>query len=109
MEKRFQNVSNAGHETENSVYLTLALRYFYIYQEIMVNVLVSSFCFIWISMSWVYSYYKYFTLSVQGSTLKSESGVYRRQIMTSKIGPRAERDKNHCYVFWCRKINIVDT
>ena len=29
----------------------------------------SSFCFIWIPMLWVYGHFKYFTLSVRGSTL----------------------------------------
>ena len=36
---------------------------------------------------WVYSHYKYFTLSVRGSTLDVR---YRRQILTSKVSPRAE-------------------
>ena len=44
----------------------------------MINVLVS----------WVYSRYKYFTLSVRGLTLD-----VRRQILTSKVGPRAEKIK----------------
>ena len=38
-------------------------------------------------MLWVYGHYKYFTLSVQGSTLD----VRRRQILTYKVGPLAER------------------
>ena len=44
----------------------------------MINVLVS----------WVYSRYKYFTFSVRGLTLD-----VRRQILTSKVGPRAEKIK----------------
>ena len=59
----------------------------------------SSFSFfrsIWIPMVWVYGHYKYFTLSVRGPTLdvriwRLKSDVYRRQILMSKVGPRAER------------------
>ena len=51
--------------------------------EIIINVSVSSFRFIWIPMLWVYGHYKYFTLSVRGPTL--------RQILTSKVGPRTEK------------------
>ena len=34
-----------------------------------------------------------FTLTVQGPTLKLESDVHRRQILTYKVGPRAVRVK----------------
>ena len=37
--------------------------------EIIKNILVSFYRFIWIHMLWVYSHDKYFTLSVQGSNL----------------------------------------
>ena len=66
--------------TKVSSWLTLkALKYFVLtmetkgfYQfEIIINVFVSSFGFIWIPMVWVYGHYKYFTLSVLESTLKS--------------------------------------
>ena len=60
--------------------------------ESIINVLVSSFCFIWIPMLGVYGHYKYFTLSVRGSTL--DVRIWRgRQILTSKFNPHAERDK----------------
>ena len=36
--------------------------------EFIINVLVSSFCFIWIPMFCVYGHFKYFTLSGRGST-----------------------------------------
>ena len=76
---------------------TKALKYFYtnhgdkrFFQfEFTMNVLVSSFCFIRISTlhyCGVYGHYKYFTLPVQLRTSKSD--VYRRQILTSKVGQR---------------------
>ena len=49
-------------------------------------------------MLWVYDHYM-FTLSVRGLTLDSESDVYRSQILTSKIDPRAERVKALCYIY----------
>ena len=65
--------------------------------EIIINALVSSLRFIWIHMLWVYSHsfflflrsphWKYWRLKT------SESDVFRRQILTSKDGPRAERVK----------------
>ena len=42
----------------------------------------------------VYGHYKYFTLSVRGSTL--ESDVCKRQILTSSVDPRSAR------------VNIID-
>ena len=52
------------------------------------NVLVRSDRFIWIHMSWVYGHY---ILFISLFLWTSESDVYRRQILTSKDGPRAER------------------
>ena len=37
--------------------------------EIIINVSINSFYFIWILMLWVYGHYKYFNFSVQGSLL----------------------------------------
>ena len=51
--------------------------------EIMTNVLVSSFCFIWIPVLWVYDQYNFFNSSSAGA-------VFRRQILTSKDDPSAE-------------------
>ena len=52
----------------------------------------SSFCFIWIPMVWVYGHYKYFTLSLRRPTLDVRIWrLKRRQILMSKVGPRAER------------------
>ena len=62
---------------------------FFFQYEIIINVLVMSFRFIWIPMLWVYGHYTYFTLAVRGSTLD----IYRRLILTSKINPRAVRVK----------------
>ena len=42
---------------------------FFFQFEIIINVSVGSFRFIWIPMLWVYSHYTYFTLSVRGSNL----------------------------------------
>ena len=40
---------------------------------------------------WEAGYIRSLTLSVRGSTLTSESDVWRRQILTYKAGPRTER------------------
>ena len=54
--------------------------------EIIINVLVSSFCFIWIPVLWVYGHYKYLNSFREGKGLYiSESDVYRM------AGFRAER------------------
>ena len=54
--------------------------------EIMTNVLVSSFWFIWIPMLSVYDHYKYFYYYSAGMD-------YRRQILTTKVYPHAVRVK----------------
>ena len=47
-------------------------------------------------MLWPYGHYKLLVLSVRGPTLEPlEPDVYRRPILTSKAGPRAERV--NCY------------
>ena len=58
--------------------------------EITLNVLVSSFRFIWIPMIWVYDQYKYFEYFSGGDRFYTpESDVYRRQILTYKNRSRA--------------------
>ena len=57
--------------------------------EIIINGLISSLRFIWISTLRVYGQYKYFTLSARKPTL--ESDVYRGQILTAYVDPRDER------------------
>ena len=52
--------------------------------EIIINVLVISFWFIWIPMLWVYDHYKYFNSFNAGT-------VFIRQILMHKDGPRTER------------------
>ena len=48
-------------------------------------------------MLWVYGHYKYFLFLQCGDRLyASESDVYRRQILTTKGDPRAERVKAAC-------------
>ena len=75
--------------------------------EIIINVLVSSFRFIWIPMLWVYGHYKYFnSLYVFIRLYTSETDVYRRQILTYKDGPRTEGVKQF-YEYWTRC--IIDT
>ena len=54
-------------------------------------VLVSSFQFIWIPVLWFHDHYKYFTLLVRESSLDVRIWLSRRQILTSKVGSRAER------------------
>ena len=49
------------------------------------------FHFIWIPMSWVYGYYKYFIVLVRGSTLDF------RFILTSMVGSRTERGKKNTF------------
>ena len=59
--------------------------------EIIINVLVSSSRFIVLPMHGVgYGYDKYSNYSSAGSTLTSESDVCSRQILTSKVDPRAK-------------------
>ena len=50
------------------------------------NVLVRSFCFIWMSLLWVYGQYTQLALLVRDQ-------LYRRQILTSKVDPHAESVK----------------
>ena len=58
--------------------------------EIIINVLVSSFRFIWIPMLWVYGHYIFLFLPVRGPTLDVK--IWRLcQIQKCKVGPRAER------------------
>ena len=73
------------------------------------NVLISSFCFICIPILWAYGHYKYITFSVWGSTLDvriwrlqmSDYEVYSLQIMTTKAGPRDEKVN---IVFFFRRV-----
>ena len=54
--------------------------------EIILNGLVSSFRFIWIPMLWVNGHYKY--------SYSYSAGIdFRRQNLTTKVDPRAERVK----------------
>ena len=79
------NPFNAGI----SLYKTLKPTGFFIFE--IINGSFSSFCVIWISM--VYGLYKYFNILQHGDRFyTSESDVYKRQIMTSKDGPRASRN-----------------
>ena len=64
--------------------------------EIIINVLVSSFCFIWISMFWVYDNYNMFNYFSAGT-------VFRRQILTSEDGLRSQKstlDQIPLFVSW---------
>ena len=58
----------------------------FIHFEIIINVLVSSFRFIWIPMLWVCGHYESFHSYSAGID-------FRRQILTSKVDPRAVRVK----------------
>ena len=64
--------------------------------EIIINILVSSFRFIWIPMLWFYGVSKLFISFSAGTVFKrqnlpsTESEVIGRQILTSKDSPRAE-------------------
>ena len=56
------------------------------------NVLIRSFHFILIPMLWAYVCFNYVNYFSAGTVFyTSESDVYRRQILTYKDGPRAER------------------
>ena len=61
--------------------------------KIIRNVLVSSFCFIWISMLWVYGRYKYFYTYSAGFD-------FRRQNLTSKVDPRAVMVKSLAITYY---------
>ena len=72
-------------------YIHQEIKRFFVQFDIIINVLVRFFLFVWILILLVHGYYKYFTISLQGSTLTSESDDHRRQILTSSVGPSAER------------------
>ena len=65
--------------------------------EITINDLVTTFPLFEYLCQGSTGLYKYLTLSVRGPILDVRiwllSEVYRRQILTSKVGPRAERAK----------------
>ena len=61
--------------------------------QLITDVLVRSFRFIWIPILWVYGYYKSITLLVRGSTL--DGRIWRRYTSDSKVDPRAERVNNN--------------
>ena len=60
--------------------------------EIIINVLASSFCFIWIPILWVYGHYKYFYYDSAGID-------FRRQNLTSKVDPRTVRVNVDCILY----------
>ena len=64
--------------------------------EIIINILVRSFRFIWIPLLWVYGQYKYFTLSAC-SARESALDIRIWRLMTS-IDPRALGIK--CVIIW---------
>ena len=60
--------------------------------EIIINVSVSPFWFIWIPMLWVYNHYKY--VYPYSAGIDFSLGIWRIQIPTTKVDPRAVRVKN---------------
>ena len=70
--------------------------------EIIVNVSVSSFRFIWIPILWVYDHYNIYIYSCSAGIdfSRQESDVHRRQILTSKVDPRAVRVKRMTMLTW---------
>ena len=72
--------------------------------EIIINVLVSSSHFFWLPMLWVYGHYNF----IQCFIMTRYYDVYRPQILTSKIGSRAER-VNHktCITKTALLINVL--
>ena len=56
--------------------------------KIVINVLVSSFRFIWIPILWVYGHYKY----LYSYSAEIDFRHHRRQILTSKVDVRAVRN-----------------
>ena len=49
-------------------------------------------------MLWVYDHYKYWFFQCGDRLYKSESDVYRRQILTYKDGPRTEKVKADSFI-----------
>ena len=100
-EEPMQNIKTALNGYMISASTLKALKYFYANHgakgffrfEIIVNVLVGSFRFIWIPILWVYGHYKYF------NPFSAET-VYRRQILPYKDDPRARRVKGELMVYW---------
>ena len=62
--------------------------------EIIINVWVSCFRFIWIPMLWFYGHYKYLILSVRGSTL--DARIWRLQTSDADVKCRSPRWKGSC-------------
>ena len=73
--------------------------------EIIINVLLSYFCFIWIPILWFYGHYKYVTLLVRGLTLDVNrcKGYTAKPFLNRFITPL-----KHCYCEQnvCLNINI---
>ena len=65
--------------------------------KIIMHVLVSSFRFIRIPVLWVYDHYKYYNSFSGERFYTSESDVYRRQCLTHKDDPCAERVKKFAH------------
>ena len=65
--------------------------------EIIINFFASSFRFIWISMLWVCNIRNIFAHNIF-ALLSSESDVYRRQILTTKVHPRAVRVNSYQFI-----------
>ena len=58
--------------------------------EIIINVLVNSFQFIWKPMLWIYDHYKYFYSYSAGIDFRRQD---RRQILTTNVDPYTVRVK----------------
>ena len=75
--------------------------------EIIINVLVSSFWFIWIPMLWVYNHYKMFTLTARGWFL--DVRIWRLQTSDSvvqSISPRCKCLKRF-FLYICTGLLLV--
>ena len=78
--------------------------------KIIIRIVVSSFCFIWIPMLWVHGHYKYFISFGAGNDFRRQSitsTLYRRQILTINVDPRTVRANlsneisgSTCYIFY---------
>ena len=72
--------------------------HFFIWNHLIINVLVSSSRFIWVPMLRVYDHYKCFYFFSTGIDFRSQNLTSRHQIMKFKVGPCTEGVNDHSSV-----------
>ena len=81
-------ISTLTFKALNKFVKNIATKLSFFQFKIFINDFVGSFWIIWIPMSWVYDSYKYFCSYSAGIE-------FRRQILSTKVDPRAVRVRYH--------------